>query len=190
MDLTALTLAVTALVEHDDASWLYAALVAAVKMQRDYPVALIGRGAVVNPLLALALEDPEAYARVLALVETKRALAELPPLHPPPEDGFDKTAYMRDFMDRKRQRQRRAAEIENYLRPARAALKGKARIEYMDRVAAGWKARLDELIDKARAAQGPRLSAEVLETIRSQFWQSVDEELDAAAEEARRKLRR
>lgn len=190
MDLTLLSEAASALIERDDAPWLYDALCAAVRLQVNYPVALIGSAAVVDVLRAAAKDDPKMYERVIALVDAKRAGKGKLPLVPVEEDRFDKREYMRDFMDKKRQRLRRAVEIENFLRPERDALKGRSRLDFMDHQAACWKEELDVRIQRAREVSGGPLNHSALTSIRGQFWAWVDEHLDKAEADARQRLRR
>lgn len=189
MSMSELSAALAALIERDDAAWLYDALQAVIRLQTQYPVALTGSAAVVDPVRQFALSNPDALPRLVSLVDAKRAARGLPPLVPPPDDKFDKTEYMRDFMEKKRQRLRRAVEIENFARPERDALRGRARLDYMDTQAAKWKAELDARIKRAREAAGGPLDRELLVTLRSQFWTWVDSQLDDAEEAARRKLK-
>lgn len=187
---TALVQAVEALVTQEDASRWFDALTATARLSRMYPVALTGDAAVLNPLLQLSLADSAAFERVIKLVEAKRAAAGLAPLVPPADTRFDKTEYMRSFMDQKRQRQRRAVSIENMARSERDALRGRARLDFMDAQAARWKAELDQRIQRARDASGGQLTNAALTGIRTTFWQWLDDQLDEAEEAARRKMRR
>lgn len=190
MNIGPIAQATAALVESSDAGWLFDALMAVVRLQVNYPVCLTGEAAVVDPLRELARDKPGALDRVLNLVDSKRAALGLPPLVPPVSDKFDKREYMRQFMDQKRQRQRRAVEIENLCRSERDMLRGRSRLDFMDTQAARWKSELDERLQRAREARGGPLDQETLDTLRKQFWQWVDESLDEAEAEARRKLKR
>lgn len=112
------------------------------------------------------------------------------PLAPEPVDGFDKSAYMREFMQAKRVRLRRAAEIENMHRPARDRLIGRTRLDFMDAQASKWKTEMDRRVEVARqAANGGRLPKETLDLVRLGFWQWVDEQLDAAEAAAVARMR-
>lgn len=187
----ALRQAVITLVEAPDAEHLHDSLTAAVKLARVHPIELSGDAATLNPLLHLGATNPEAFARIMALVDAKRREAGRAPLVPPQEDKFDKVEYMRVFMDQKRQRQRRAAEIENLQRPDRERLIGRARLDFMDRCAAEWKRELDELLERARTNMGTqRLPRDHLDALRAQFWASVDARLDALEQDVRQKKAR
>ena len=191
MDVATLSVAVAALVDREDAAWLYDALQAVIKLQVNYPVALVGSAAVVDPLRELARTNPRAFPNLIHLADTKRVALGKPPLTSSPEpDKFDKREYMREFMDKKRLRLRKAVEVENFLRPERDALRGRARLDFMDRKAAEWKADLDARVDRARQASGGRLDAETLDVLRAQFWQYVDDQLEEQMQDARLKLRR
>lgn len=180
--------AVNLLIKSPNAHELMAALEAAYSVAKIHPIKLSGDAAALNPLLDLRVSDPNTYENVLGLIETKRREIGYDPLQRPKSDKFDKTEYMRAFMDRKRERQRRAAAIENMLRPAKDALRGRSRLDFMDRQSANWKKELDALLEKSRAAHGGRLSKEQIEMIRDQFWNKVDEYLDKLETEARNEL--
>jgi hypothetical protein len=178
--------AVNFLVLSPDAQTAYNSMLAIANLAKVHPVALTGTAAVLNPLLHLRLSDEEAYDRVLALVEGKRRAAGAAPLERPATDRFDKIEYMREFMDAKRQRQRRAAEIENMLRSEPDKLIGRARLDFMDGQSAKWKQELDARLEKAREMKGGRLPRAQVEAIRAAFWRSVDDRLDTLEEFARK----
>lgn len=186
----ALLRAVSRLVEDPDAVRLFDSLSTIARLARVHPVRMTGDAEDLNPLLDLSLEDPTAYERVLALIESKRARLGHGALVPPKETGFDKADYMRQFMDQKRQRQRRAAAIENMLRPERDKLVGRARLDFMDIRAAEWKSELDVLLARARESLGQRLPREHLDAVRSQFWASIDKRLDDLEQGVRDRMRR
>lgn len=185
-DLEDLMPAVNALVTSPDAQTMYNSMLAVANLAKLHPVGLQGTAAVLNPLMKLRNENQEVYDRVLALVEQKRALAGFEPLERPIEDKYDKTEYMRNFMDAKRQRQRRAVEIENMVRAEADRLIGKARLEFMDNQSNRWKKSLDERLEAARIARGGRLPREQLDAIRERFWAEVDERLEELEVVARR----
>ena len=98
--------AVNTLIEAADASDLYKKLVGVYEVaNKGLPVRLVGPAAALNPILELMLEDYPTAERVIELVDAKRAEADLPELDP----GFDRAAYMRELMAKKRQRQQQAA---------------------------------------------------------------------------------
>jgi hypothetical protein len=188
-DIHQLAAAATALADPTTGSAMFEALqpVAALARVARYPLRMEGDGAVLNSLLELVRQDTEAYERVLALVEARRAAARAAPLRHEPDGAFDKSAYMRAFMDQKRQRQRRAVLIENAQRPERDQLEGRARLDFSDAVAARWKARLDDRLELVRTAHGGRAPKDALDLARAQFWESIDAELDEAEKRVRRK---
>ncbi len=100
----ALRQAVITLVEAPDADQLHESLTAAIRLARVHPIELTGDASTLNPLLHLAVRDPAAFQRIMALVDSKRVQAGRLMLVPPREEKFDKVEYMRAFMDQKRQR--------------------------------------------------------------------------------------
>lgn len=179
--------AVNILVEAKDAPALYSALMSLLPVARNLGARFGGDRVVLNPLVELALTNPEQFQRVLALIEKKREAAGLPPLAPPPDESFDKTDYMREFMQQKRERERRAVEIENMMRPEASILRGRARLDFMQMQSARWNTQREALLTQAREAQGGRLPKEVTHEIITGFWARVDKELDDLEEAAKRK---
>lgn len=186
---TALVPAISALVTRDDAAFLYETLTAILPMvvNARRPVGFVGDATVLAPLLDLAASDMNLYRQALHLVDEKRVLRGLPPLLPQETSAFKKNPYMKEFMAQKRQREKRAAEIENLARSERDQLRGPARMEFCRLQSAKWKARLDTIVEKIRTANGGTAPKEALELARDQFWATVDQELDAAEAEVRRK---
>ena len=186
-DLTAITSAAILLANTPDAAELFDALQTVIRLSaaRKLPVALTGAAEPLNALVTLHMTDRPAYDRTLALIEDRRARAGYPPLVAPPQDSFDKRSYMRNFMDRKRQRMNRAVELENLDRPERDKLRGTARLDFCDAQAAKWKKELDNRLKAARAAAGGAISKTVDGTLREQFWAWVDAQLDEAEAKAR-----
>ena len=187
IDKTLLLEAVNALVKTEDASKLFESFEAVARLPPDLPVKLSGDAAVLNPLLALRRQDRTKFDGVIELVEGKREAAGLPPLRQPDTPrGFDKVEYQRLFMDQKRQREGRAATIENLRRPGRDKLIGVARLEFMRVQAAKWKEVRDEALRRAREDAGRTLSKPEVRAVLDAFWQTIDRELDAAEAEARK----
>lgn len=178
--------AVNFLVVSPDAQTAYNSMLAVANLSKVHPVALTGAAAALNPLLHLRNADEDAYERVFALVESKRSAAGLSPLERPASDRYDKIEYMRAFMDAKRQRQRRAAEIENMLRAEPDKLIGRARLDFMDAQSAKWKQELDARLEKAREVKGGRLPRVQVDAIRAAFWSSIDDRLESLEEFARK----
>lgn len=139
-----------------------------------------------NPLVALAETDTDGFSRVQLLIDEKRRARGAAPIWPDAaERGFDKPEYQRLLMQERRQRSRRALEIENMRRPERARLMGNARLEFENRVIAGWGNQLRDNLDKARKEAGGRLPKERLASIREAFWKRIDSQLDEEHEAAR-----
>ena len=164
---------------------MFAVLMDVVKV-KQLPVKLMGDAAILNPLLALSREDEEAFDRVVALIDSKRAKRGWPPLKT--DEKFDRNEYQRDFMYQKRVRERRAADIENMNRTDRTRLIGTKRIEYMRTISNRWKKRRDELLDAERKRLDGTMPLETMRSLLEQFWARVDEELDALEAEARRQM--
>jgi hypothetical protein len=151
------------------------------------PLLLRGDAAVLNSLLKLKLHNPGTYEKVIELIETKRAALGYDRLiQIPNKAGYDKTSYMREFMDQKRMRQRRAAEIENMRRPERDRLMGIARLEFMRRTSQRWKDLRDLALEQGRQDAGGSLTAAQRAKIIDTFWHAVDADLDVKYEAAKR----
>jgi hypothetical protein len=180
----ALLAAVNRLVAGPDAPELYEALHDAVPVARRLGMRFTQERAELNPLLDLACTHPEHYNNALELIETKRETAGLPPLDPKRKEaeGYDRTKYMADFMRQKRERERKAAEIENLIRPEGQQLVGRARLDFMQLQSAKWKKQLDALIaarySEVREGGGERIPKAELTALRQSFWDQVDRELD------------
>lgn len=190
-DREALLEAVNRLVTDEGANHLYMILTEVIPMARRLGVRLHGDNAVLNPLVDLAVDHPTQYANVMNLVETKRSARGLPPLDDArtKDDQFDKTDYMRDFMQQKRLRERKAAEIENMMRPDSAKLIGRTRLDYMQAQSNKWKKQRDELLAKARKEHG-RLTKEQMNALLKGFWQRIDDELEELEALARAELQK
>lgn len=186
-DKHALLEALNTLIQSDDAQHLFNTLTTVAALKTVHPVMMSGDAEVLNPLLTVARSSPDKFAHYMSLVDSKRAEAGLPLLAPQKDDRFDKSAYMREFMYQKRQRQRRAADIENMSR-GKDRLIGRSRLDFMDAQAAKWKAELDRRIAAVRAAHGQNLPRELLDTVRAQFWSWVDESLDQAEADAKLRI--
>lgn len=185
----ALREAVVLLVENPEAKRLYDALEATVQVAKAHHpyVRLVADAAPLNAMLDIAPLYPRVLEKLVAITDLKRVKIGLLRLVPEKHEEFDKVGYMRQFMAQKRARLVRAAELENRQRPARDRLIGRARLDFMDRCAAEWKRGLDALFFKARNAQGRQLPKDIAETIRAQFWTSVDLRLDALEQNLRKR---
>lgn len=189
MDRIALLHAVNVLVSMQDAETLFGELTALLPTAKKLGVRFTGDRAVVNPLLELALDNEEQFQSVIELIERKRAEAGLPPMQPP-FGGFNKTAYQREFMQAKRERERRAAAIENMNRSERTQLRGRSRLDFMQAQAAKWKDRRDRLLEQARMKAGRRLRRDEVDALLQAFWSTVDRELDELEQAAKLKAGR
>ena len=186
-DREALLAAVNKLVLDSSADNLYNILLEVIPVARRLGVRLSGPNAVLNPLVDLAVEHPEKYANVMQLIETKRTDQGIAPLDQTrTTDGqFDKSEYMREFMQQKRERERKAVEIENLMRGEHDKLVGRARLDYMQAQSNRWKKDRDALLAKARASAGAGLSKDAMRTVLTGFWAKVDADLDELEKLAR-----
>jgi hypothetical protein len=169
--------AVNTLIEAADASDLYKKLVGVYEVaNKGLPVRLVGPAAALNPILELMLEDYPTAERVIELVDAKRAEADLPELDP----GFDRAAYMRELMAKKRQRQTRLADLINRMRVNKMLdrLVGKDRLELMQQHANRWHAVRLEREDDERQRLGRRLTEVERQLIIARLWGDVDKELN------------
>jgi hypothetical protein len=189
-DKDALLRSVNILLTRENAVELYAVLMEVSAAHARFPdyVTLYGEACELVPLLRLRRKNIKKFQQLIDFIEALRLKAGAESLQKP----YDKTQYMRDFMDAKRQRQRRAVEVENMLRPPRDALKGIARAQFSDAQSAKWKAALDEKLESVRASlphadgRPARLPLEMMNQIRKDFWTSVDHELAQLEELARK----
>ena len=175
-----LTAAANLLIRSEDAPDYYAMLTAAAPLVARYALlSFVGEAQPLNALAQMRVGEPAVFERVISLVERKRAEAQLPPLTPPEDSRFDKSAYMQQFMEQKRQRQRRAADIENAQRSERDRLVGRARLDFMQRQSEIWKRERDALLQKAKEAAAPRrFTKDDTQVVLTQFWEKVDRQLD------------
>lgn len=173
-----LATAVSVLIDDPDAQPLFKQM-SAVLHAGLHDIALTGRGAILNPLLDMALLDEGAYHRVLDLVALKRKMREFLPLEgiDDEKDTPDRRAYMSALMANKRGRTRRLVELWNQLRSDNDALRGVARMEFERLHAMRWldeKMRREEVL---RRQIGQRLLASERRKIADKLWEDVDDEL-------------
>jgi hypothetical protein len=96
--------------------------------------------------------------------------------------GFNKQSYMRNFIASKRERLRRAVDIENRRRGQEGLppLRGDLREQFMNEQARRWKSDLDQWIEDHRREDPNRyLPFAFQQEIREQFWEGVDRDLSA-----------
>lgn len=178
--------AVNTLVGDVDAKTLFAQMQGVLQVaSRSIPVQLVGRPAVLNPLIELALKDEATFERVMELVDRKRTEANLPALM---DMELDRKAYMREFMAIRRERLRRLVELWNQLRSENDKIKGSARMEFEQIHAARWKDEKDAREAHLREKLGRRLTMPERQSISAQLWEEVDEELAALDEFVRGEL--
>lgn len=179
-DKQALLEAVNDLIQDHAAALKVTALDEVAKLKRRYPIKLTGELAILNPLLNLMSDDPDAWEQVKILIDKKRALLEFEPLWPAPKKvtfADRKNEYQAKLMARIRERANRAVEIENMQRPERDRLIGNARLEFMRLTTNKWGKERDARIAAEKAAAGKLTKAQI-DAIRDKFWLSVDEMLD------------
>ena len=165
------------LVTAPNASDLFKILDSAVRRGVGLPIRLTREFAAMNPLLALSQENHELYETIIQWVFDKRDAMGLDPLRD--VTVYNKNSYMREFMANKRERERRAVDIENMLRSDKDRLKGKSRIEFVQRQSAYWKHHRDKLVEAERKALGAKhLPQDVYSKVLKNFWADVDRQLD------------
>lgn len=155
--------------------------------RKGVPVRLVGRGAVLNPLLTLWLDDDDRYAGVMGLINRKREERGHNPLD---EGDINRRSYMRELMAQKRERGRRLVHLINQMRSDDDKLQGTARMEFERTHAARWQAVRKEREDALRDRLSRRLSNEELTRIKDQLWAEVDTELDDLEEFVRVEARK
>jgi hypothetical protein len=184
----ALADAVNTLVGDVDAKTLYAQMMGVLEVAaRNIPVALVGRPAVLNPLIELALRDEPAYERVMELVDRKRTEGGLAALQ---DMELDRKAYMREFMAVRRERLRRLVELWNQLRSEHDKIRGSARLDFEQLHAARWKDEKDSRELFLRKKLGRRLTMPERQAISAQLWEEVDHELDALEKFVQQEIRK
>jgi hypothetical protein len=184
----ALAEAANTLVADTDAKTLYTQMLGVLEVaQRNIPVQLVGRPAVLNALIRLALEDEAAYERVLDLIDRKRTEAGLQPLQ---EMELDRKTYMREFMAVRRERLRRLVELWNELRSENDKIRGASRLQFEQLHGARWKDEKDRREAALRAQLGRRLTAEERREVSTKLWEDVEEELTALQEFVREEVRK
>ena len=178
--------AVKMLVHSDDAELLYESLLVVSRLPTNLLVGLTGEAEELYPLVHVKRADPDRFDQYMERVNRYRRQRLKAPLGGP-NKGFDKGEYQRAFMDQKRQRQRRAAELENAQRSERDQLIGNARLDFMREQSKRWKVRRDEMMVSAREAAGGTLTKEQQTRVLGSFWASVDAELDELEVAVRRR---
>lgn len=184
----ALAEAANTLVADADAKTLYAQMLGVLEVAvRNIPVQLVGRPAVLNPLISLALRDEAAYDRVMDLIDRKRVDAGHLPLQ---DMEMDRKAYMREFMASRRDRLRRLVELWNELRSEHDKIRGGARLQFEQMHGARWKDEKDRREEAARDQLGRRLTANERREISTKLWEEVEEELASLQEFVRDEVRK
>jgi hypothetical protein len=184
VDLAEVKEAARLLVTSEQATELFAALDSVVRNASLLPVRISGGGADMNPLLEAYRSDKELYRTVMSWVDNKRAeLGKTPFVE---DQGFDKTGYMREFMQNKRVRERRAVEIENLERPERDKLIGRSRMDFVAHQSTLWKKERDQMLKAAREARHGALPKDELTGVLDLFWAKIDARLDDRSATVRR----
>jgi len=182
-----LVVAVNVLIQSPNAHHQFNMMEAVAPLLSRYKeLRLSGEADDLYPLARFKVSHPEEYVSIVELIERKRMDRGFEPLRTDTDDKFDKAEYMQQFMQQKRIRQRRAADIENLQRGEREKLVGRARLDFMQRQSEQWKQERDALIDIARKAAHPRkLKREDISAVLEQFWGKLDAKLDALEAAAR-----
>ena len=168
--------AVNVLSTADDAGAMYAELLELIPLAAKLDARFSGERAALNPLITLAVTNRPQYDRVIDLIASKRHGAGLSPLAPEP--SYNKTDYMREFMAAKRERERRAAEIENLMRSPTEQLRGRPRLDFMQNQSARWKLQRDAALEALKRASGGNPSKADIKAALDSFWARVDRDLD------------
>lgn len=177
MDKQALASSVNELVRREDAPRLFEYLSSLTKLPAHWPVCFSGHAAILNPLLELSWDNPDGYRSILDLIDERRKMRGLPSMRG--GSTYNVNSYQREFMQNKRLRERRAADIENMMRRPSEQLKGTSRMEFMRNQSAKWKAARDEMLERARLSLNThRLTREQMQELLTTFWQKIDNELD------------
>ena len=187
-----LATAVDALIGDIDAQPMYLQMLGIIEMvERGFPVQLTGRPAVLNPLVDLHATDPDAFDRVVDLINRKRGEANNDPLHGPnKDDDSDRKVYMRDFMAKKREKQATLVHLWNELRSEHDKIKGVRRMEFEREHAARWQDEKKRREDALRVRLNRRLSEAERKAIANQLWEDVQTELDRLEEFVRSEVRK
>lgn len=184
----ALAEAANTLVADADAKTLYTQMQGVLEVAaRNIPVQLVGRPAILNPLLSLALSDEQAFERVMDLIDRKRAETGLAPLQ---EMEMDRKAYMREFMALRRERLRRLVDLWNELRSEHDKIRGAARLQFEQMHGARWKDEKDRREETLRHQLGRRLTVDERREVSTKLWDDVEEELAALQEFVRGEIRK
>lgn len=177
------------LAKQEDAKAHYEILDQVITKAGTLPVKLYDTPAMwLNPLLYTYKAEPDTFKTVIQWANNKRIERGLTPLiNPTPK--FDKGEYQREFMAQKRDRERRAIQIENDRRPARDKLVSHARETFLRNLARGWQEERDRMLEAARTKKGSRLTKEEMRDALAAFWDMIDQRLDASELKPRSALR-
>ena len=187
-DNAALAHAVESLIEDSDAVSMFRQMEGVYDLARkSVPVRLVGRPAVLNPLITLWLEDEGAAHRVFDLVNRKRTALGLPPIG---DDDYNRRSYMRELMAQKRERLRTLVALVNQLRPEVDKIKGPARTEFERQHGNRWFEVKTERENAMRERLGRRLNLDEMGEIRTQLWADVDAELEELEEFVRSEIQK
>ena len=168
--------AANALIELPDAGDLYAALIQTHEhAAKGLPIRLSGHASVLNPLLEFMLEDFDASETIFDLVEKKRSEGGLQPLRP----LFDRKAYMRELMAKRRKRLNHVTELTNALRSEMDKIAGASRARLESAHTQRWTNYRLGLENQKRLSLGRRLTKDERTDIIISAWKTIDAELDA-----------
>lgn len=176
-DKAALAEAVETLITDADAEQMFKQLSGVYDLARkDVPVKLVGKAAILNPLLKLWVEDETVAENVIELINRKRKDRGLGPIG---DADYMRRSYMRELMAQKRERGRRLVDLANRLLSDNDKLRGTARMEFERAHANRWYEVKKQRENAAREQLARRLSATEIADIAQNLWADVDAELDA-----------
>lgn len=123
-----------------------------------------GEFEVLNELLVIGRQSPEAFENLIKLAEFKR-------------DGGDKSSYQREYMASKRQRDRKVIALEEALTGKKLDLEGRRKL--LLRQYAVWNKERDEMLKSVQDRSWADRNAAIRE-----FWERKEHELDLLQAEA------
>jgi hypothetical protein len=166
-------------------------------------VRFAGELSVYNPLLELASNDSTAFRAVVRLIMRKRANRNLPYTSLKAllngETDIERAIWQeeqreiaaeanRGYVAAMRERLRRLVKIENMLRPPHAQLTGQARLDFTSKMWSQWAQRRLAALEAAQATKPDgRLTRKEAREVVEAFRLTIDRELDAMEEKAKRR---
>lgn len=169
-----------------NAQKLYSQLVTVYGLNSEgFEIVFAHSSAVLNPLLQVMHARPDKINGLFSLINRMRKDLGHRPfatgffVKEKDTEAFDRKAYMRELMARKRKLSRRLMDAFNALRSDDNKIKGDERKELVLFHENRWSRVLKEREHAMRLSQGRRLNAEERDAIHHDFWLDVDNELHA-----------